>query len=76
MWGKEANMVPWDMLPKDLQKGILAMIILYGGTRVCAGPGPMVCDPPPPPTFTPQPGLMKKGSDALSQLVLFLFRST
>ena len=48
-------MVPWDMLPKDLQKAILAMIILYGGARVCAGPGPMVCDPPPPPTSTPPP---------------------
>lgn len=48
-------MVPWDMLPKDLQKAILAMIILYGGTRVCAGPGPMVCDPAPPPTSTPSP---------------------
>ena len=48
-------MVPWDMLPKDLQKAILAMIILYGGTRICAGPGPMVCDPPPPPTSTPVP---------------------
>ncbi len=47
-------MVPWNMLPADLQKAVLAMVILYGGTRVCA-PGPMVCDPAPPPTHTTTP---------------------
>jgi hypothetical protein len=46
-------MVPWNMLPKDLQKAILAMAVLYGGTMACAGP--MVCDPAPPPSMTPRP---------------------
>jgi hypothetical protein len=46
-------MVPWNMLPKDLQKAILAMAVLYGGTLACTGP--MVCDPPPPPTTSPRP---------------------
>ena len=41
-------MVPWNMLPKDLQKAILAMV-LYGGTLACSGP--MVCDPAPPPSM-------------------------
>ena len=48
-------MVPWNMLSKDLQKTLLAMVILYGSTRVCSGPGPMVCDPQPPPTLTIRP---------------------
>jgi len=48
-------MVPWNMLSKDLQKTWLAMIILYGSARVCSGPGPMVCDPQPPPTLTVRP---------------------
>lgn len=46
-------MVPWDMLPKDVQKAILAMILVYGASRVCAAVGPMVCDPVPPPSSTP-----------------------
>jgi hypothetical protein len=45
-------MVPWDMLPKDLQKAILAMVVLYGGTMACTPP--MVCDPPPPPSTSPR----------------------
>jgi Carboxypeptidase regulatory-like domain len=48
-------MVPWNKLPKDLQKAILAMIIMGGGTIACGRVGPMVCDPPPPPTTTSLP---------------------
>jgi hypothetical protein len=48
-------MVPWDKLPKDLQKAILAMIVMGGGTIACGRVGPMVCDPPPPPTTTSLP---------------------
>ena len=47
-------MVPWNMLPADLQKAVLAMVILYGGARVCSV-GPMVCDPAPPPTHATTP---------------------
>jgi hypothetical protein len=48
-------MVPWNKLPKDLQKAILAMIAMGGGTIACGRVGPMVCDPPPPPTTTSLP---------------------
>jgi hypothetical protein len=48
-------MLPWNKLPKDLQKAILAMIIMGGGTIACGRVGPMVCDPPPPPTTTSLP---------------------
>ncbi len=43
-------MLPWNKLSKDLQKAILAMIVMGGGTIACGRVGPMVCDPPPPPT--------------------------
>jgi len=48
-------MVPWNMLSKDLQKAILAIVVLYGGARTCTCPPiPVICDPPPPPaTKTP-----------------------
>lgn len=46
-------MVPWNMLPKDLQKALLAIIVL-GGTRTIACSPPMVCDPAPPPTTSPR----------------------
>ena len=46
-------MVPWNMLPKDLQKALLAIIVL-GGTRVIACSPPIVCDPAPPPTTSPR----------------------
>ena len=46
-------MAPWNKLPKDLQKAILSMIVLYGGTSVSCRLGPVICDPPPPPSVTP-----------------------
>jgi hypothetical protein len=46
-------MVPWDRLPKDLQQAILLMIVMFGGTATACRLGPLVCDPPPPPTHTP-----------------------
>ena len=48
-------MVPWDKLPKDLQKAILTMIVLYGGATASCRWGPLICDPAPPPTTTPAP---------------------
>jgi len=48
-------MLPWNKLPKDLQKAILTMIIMGGGTIACGRVGPMVCDPPPPPTTSSLP---------------------
>lgn len=48
-------MVPWDKLPKDLQKAILTMIVLYGGATASCRWGPMICDPAPPPTTAPTP---------------------
>jgi hypothetical protein len=46
-------MVPWSKLPEDLQKAILAMIIVFGGTSASCRLGPPICDPPPPPATTP-----------------------
>lgn len=46
-------MAPWSKLPKDLQKAILTMIILYGSASVSCRLGPVICDPPPPPSVTP-----------------------
>ncbi len=48
-------MVPWNLIPKDLQKAILAMVVLYGGTMACSPTGPVICDPAPPPTSSPLP---------------------
>ena len=46
-------MVPWNKLPDDLQKAILTMIIVFGGTSASCRLGPAICDPPPPPATTP-----------------------
>ena len=46
-------MVPWNKLPKDLQKAILSLIVLYGSASVSCRLGPVICDPPPPPSVTP-----------------------
>ena len=43
----------WGQLPDDLQKAILILMVAYGGTSVSCRTGPMVCDPPPPPSSTP-----------------------
>ena len=51
-------MIPWNKLPKPLQKTVLAMVLLWGGTANsgCCIPGPVICDPLPPPSSTPEPG--------------------
>ena len=46
-------MIPWNMLPKDLQKSLLVMIVI-SGSATASGCCPMVCDPPPPPPTTPK----------------------
>jgi len=48
-------MIPWRKLPKNLQRAILAMMLLSGEAAVASCCAPMVCDPPPPPSVTPQP---------------------
>jgi len=50
--------IPWNKLPKKLQKTVLAMVLLWGGTANsgCCIPGPVICDPLPPPSSTPEPG--------------------
>ena len=47
-------MVPWQKLPDDLQKTVLALVVLSGSGAV-ASCRPMVCDPAPPPRMTPTP---------------------
>jgi len=47
-------MVPWQKLPDDLQKAVLALVVLSGSGAV-ASCRPMVCDPAPPPRMTPTP---------------------
>jgi hypothetical protein len=46
-------MIPWSKLPKDLQKAVLAMMLLSGEAVTASCSAPMVCDPPPPPSMTP-----------------------
>jgi hypothetical protein len=48
-------MIPWHKLPKDLQRAILAMMLLSGEAAAASSCAPMVCDPPPPPSVQPQP---------------------
>jgi hypothetical protein len=48
-------MIPWNKLPSDLQKAILAMVIVFGGTSTACRLAPPVCDPAPPPPTTPKP---------------------
>lgn len=50
-------MVPWNKLPKDMQKAILVIIAMTGGSTAgaCRPPGPVICDPAPPPTTSPAP---------------------
>ncbi len=49
-------MVPWNKLPKDAQKAILALILMSGGSSLTSCCPPVVCDPPPPPrTALPLP---------------------
>jgi hypothetical protein len=47
-------MVPWQKLPDDLQKAVLALVVLSGSGAV-ASCRPMVCDPAPPPRTSPTP---------------------
>ena len=44
-------MIPWNKLPGDLQKAILAMVVVFGGASAACRLAPPICDPaPPPPT--------------------------
>ncbi len=47
-------MIPWSKLPSDLQKAILAMIVVFGGTSAACQLAPPICDPAPPPPTTPR----------------------
>lgn len=46
-------MVPWNKLPEDMQKAVLAMVLVLGGASASCRLGPAVCDPAPPPSTTP-----------------------
>src|SRR5512139_453646 len=50
-------MVSWNKLPRNVQKTILAMVILSGQATAASScvpvVTPMVCDPAPPPSATP-----------------------
>ncbi len=48
-------MIPWSKLPSDLQKAILAMVVVFGGASAACQLAPPVCDPAPPPPTTPRP---------------------
>ncbi len=49
-------MIPWNKLPRSLQKYLLISVILSGSTSVSGACSPVVCDPaPPPPTSTLPP---------------------
>jgi hypothetical protein len=51
-------MVPWQKLPRDLQRALLAIVVLSGEAAAassCAAPTPMICDPVPPPAITRAP---------------------
>jgi hypothetical protein len=48
-------MIPWHRLPKEIQRAILAMMLLSGEAAAASSCAPMVCDPPPPPSVQPQP---------------------
>jgi hypothetical protein len=46
-------MIPWNKLPKNLQRAVLATILLSSEAAATSCCGPMVCDPLPPPSVTP-----------------------
>ena len=48
-------MIPWQKLPKDLQRTVLAIVVLSGEAAAASSCRPMVCDPAPPPRTTPTP---------------------
>ncbi len=48
-------MLSWHKLPRELQRAILAMVLLSGEAAATSCCSPMVCDPPPPPAVTPTP---------------------
>ncbi|MGB8645513.1 MAG: carboxypeptidase regulatory-like domain-containing protein [Anaerolineae bacterium] len=48
-------MIPWNKLPRQLQKYILVTVILSSAATTTAGCVPIVCDPVPPPTTARPP---------------------
>ncbi len=42
-------MVPWNKVPRDVQKTVLALLVLSGVSTTASCCGPIVCDPAPPP---------------------------
>ena len=50
---QEGAMIPWQKLPKDLQRTILAIVVLSGEAAAASSCRPMVCDPAPPPRTSP-----------------------
>lgn len=48
-------MIPWQKLPKDLQRALLAIVVLSSEAAAVSSCRPMVCDPAPPPRTSPTP---------------------
>jgi hypothetical protein len=48
-------MIPWDKCSKELQRALLALVLLSASKTATGCVPPMVCDPAPPPSMTPLP---------------------
>ena len=48
-------MIPWQKLPRDLQRVLLTIVVLSGEAAAASSCRPMVCDPAPPPRTSPTP---------------------
>jgi hypothetical protein len=48
-------MIPWQRLPHEAQRALLALILLSYGRAATGCMPPVVCDPAPPPSMVPQP---------------------
>ena len=59
---QEGAMIPWQKLPKDLQRALLAIVVLSGEAAAASSCRPMVCDPAPPPRTSPTPTLTPTSS--------------
>lgn len=52
-------MIPWNKLPKDMQHAILWLVAFFTGGSASGCKPPMICDPAPPPSSTPTPGISR-----------------
>lgn len=62
-------MIPWQKLPKELQRAILTIVVLSGEAAAASSCRPMVCDPPPPPRATPTPTMTMTPASPLTPMI-------